>query len=338
MGESSSLDESIAEYQGKIDVALAAQRASGGETIKVADLFRLTKAMPDSTDMSSVILELNAVATASGVDFISIAPQAPVGRAGGFLAVPIKLTFEGSYYDLTDFLFRLRNLVIVRDGELESAGRLFTLDALDLHEGSLGFPQVQASITVSAYAYAPAPAVAPPATTPPATTTPAAGEDPPRRWARDRRWRGGTQPASRRRRKPSRRRCFSSSCRCSWGSSRGRGRRCTSPSSPSRRRRRRRSRRPRRPRPCRAHRRPAPGLLSPAGSRTASRSPRPGVTSCCPSAASPPAIRSPRPAEPRCPLPGRVSSPMRPSSRSTASRKTSSTAQRSRLPIQSFAS
>jgi len=179
MGESSSLDESIAEYQGKIDVALAAQRASGGETIKVADLFRLTKAMPDTTDMSSVILELNAVATASGVDFISIAPQAPVGREGGFQALPIKLTFEGSYYDLTDFLFRLRNLVIVRDGELESAGRLFTLDALDLHEGSLGFPQVQAAITISAYTYAPAPAVAPPATTPPATTTtPATGEDP----------------------------------------------------------------------------------------------------------------------------------------------------------------
>jgi Tfp pilus assembly protein PilO len=185
MAESSRLDESIAEYQGKVDVALAAQRASGGETIKVADLFRLTKAMPDTTDMSSVILELNAVATASGVDFISIAPQAPVAREGGFMATPIKLTFEGSYYDLTDFLFRLRNLVIVRDGELESAGRLFTLDALDLHEGSNGFPQVQAAITVSAYSYAPAPAAVAPGTTPPATTNPAAstttpapGQDP----------------------------------------------------------------------------------------------------------------------------------------------------------------
>lgn len=179
MDESSSLDGRIAEFQGKIDVALAAQRASGGEAIKVADLFRLTKAMPDTTDMSSVILELNAVATASGVDFISIAPQAPVAREGGFLAAPIKLTFEGSYYDLTDFLFRLRNLVIVRDGELESAGRLFTLDALDLHEGSLGFPQVQAAITVSAYSYSPAPAAAAPGTTPPATTTtPAPGQEP----------------------------------------------------------------------------------------------------------------------------------------------------------------
>jgi Tfp pilus assembly protein PilO len=179
MNESSTLDERIAEFQSKIDVALAAQRASGGEAIKVADLFRVTKAMPDTTDMSSVILELNAVATASGVEFISIAPQASVAGEGGFLAVPIKLTFEGSYYDLTDFLFRLRNLVIVRDGELESSGRLFTLDALDLHEGSLGFPQVQAAITLSAYSYSPAPAAVTPGTTPPATTTtPAPGEDP----------------------------------------------------------------------------------------------------------------------------------------------------------------
>ena len=180
MDESSKLDEEIAEFQGKVDVALAAQqRAAAGEAIKVADLFRLTKAMPDTTDISSVILELNAVATATGVDFISIAPQAPVAREGGFLASPIKLTFEGSYYDLTDFLFRLRNLVIVRDGELESAGRLFTLDALDLHEGSVGFPQVQAAITVSAYSYAPAPAAPAPGATPPAaTTTTPPGQDP----------------------------------------------------------------------------------------------------------------------------------------------------------------
>ena len=51
------------------------------------------------------------------------------------------LTFEGNYYDLTDFLFRLRNLVSVRDGVLEANGRLYTLDALDLAEGGDGFPR-----------------------------------------------------------------------------------------------------------------------------------------------------------------------------------------------------
>jgi Tfp pilus assembly protein PilO len=183
MDESSRLGDEITELQGKIDVALAAQRTPAGEKIKVADLFRLTKAMPDTTDMSSVILELNAVAKSAGVEFISIAPQAPVAGASGYQTVPIKLTFEGSYYDLTDFLFRVRNLVLVRDGELESAGRLFTLDGLDLHEGSQGFPQVQAAITLSAFTYAPAPPAAAPATAAPgattATTTPTApAEDP----------------------------------------------------------------------------------------------------------------------------------------------------------------
>ena len=57
--------------------------------------------------------------------------------------------------------------------------RELTVHRGHLHEGSLGFPQVQAAITISAYTYAPAPAVVPPATTPPATTTPhATGEDP----------------------------------------------------------------------------------------------------------------------------------------------------------------
>jgi Tfp pilus assembly protein PilO len=179
MDESSSLDERIAEFQGKVDVALAAQRqATPGESIKVADLFRLTKAMPESTDMAGVILELNSVAESSGVDFVSISPAAPVAAPAGYQSVPIKLTFEGNYYDLTDFLFRLRNLVVVRDGELEAAGRLFTLDALGLAEGPEGFPQIQAALTVSAYTYAPAPPAAAPGTTPPGTTTAPVAEDP----------------------------------------------------------------------------------------------------------------------------------------------------------------
>ncbi|MDQ3993888.1 MAG: hypothetical protein M3265_03740, partial [Actinomycetota bacterium] len=75
-------------------------------------------------------------------------------------------TFEGNYYDLTDFLYRMRNLVTVRDGVLEASGRLYTLDALDLHEAEDGFPQIQAVLTVSAYSFG---------TMPSPTATPAAG-------------------------------------------------------------------------------------------------------------------------------------------------------------------
>ena len=175
MDESSSLDERITEFRGKVDVALAAQRqGTPGGSIRVADLFRLTRAMPESIDMAGVILELNSVAERSGVDFVSISPAAPVAAPAGYQSVPIKLTFEGNYYDLTDFLFRMRNLVVVRDGELETAGRLFTLDGLDIVEGTGGFPQVQAGLTVSAYTFAPGAAPAPGATPAPAAATPPA--------------------------------------------------------------------------------------------------------------------------------------------------------------------
>jgi len=139
--------------------------------IRVADLFALAKAMPDAEDMPGVILEMNSVASAAGIEFISIAPQAPTTSATGYRVLPIALKFEGNYFDLTDFLFRLRNLVAVRDGRLAARGRLFTLDQLDFHEGAGGFPQIEAGLTVAAYVYG-----APPAAPAGGATTTASAE------------------------------------------------------------------------------------------------------------------------------------------------------------------
>ncbi|MGH3022590.1 MAG: type 4a pilus biogenesis protein PilO [Gaiellaceae bacterium] len=168
--EAGRLDEEIAKLETMYDVALAAQRQPQVEetTIRVADLFRVTKAMPDEEDMAGIILELNSVAVASGVDFVSITPSGATVRST-YSAIPINLTFEGNYYDLTDFLFRLRNLVSVRDGELEAEGRLFTLDSLNLTGGSEGFPRITAALTVTAYVYSTTPPEAP--AVPPTDTT-----------------------------------------------------------------------------------------------------------------------------------------------------------------------
>jgi hypothetical protein len=59
---------------------------------------------------------------------------------------------------------------------LDASGRLYTLDALDLHEApEQSFPKIEAVLTLSAYSYG---AVAEPATpgTPP-TTTPSGSTD-----------------------------------------------------------------------------------------------------------------------------------------------------------------
>jgi type IV pilus assembly protein PilO len=169
------LDVELAALQDQLVAARtpAAPATPAGPEIKIADLFRLSKALPEKDDMPGIILELNAIASASGVTFLAIQPQAPLAGAS-FYALPIMLTFDGNYYDLSDFLYRLRNLVTVKDGTLDADGRLYTLDALDLHESVKGFPQIEALLTITAYAFGQPPAIpgAPPAPAPvPATTS-----------------------------------------------------------------------------------------------------------------------------------------------------------------------
>jgi Tfp pilus assembly protein PilO len=177
--EASRLDEQITELETKVSNArLASRPENQGTAIKVADVFELSKAMPDASDMPGIILDLNSVATATGVSFVSISPKPPAPKTG-YAAIGIDLAFEGNYFDLTDFLFRLRNLVTVRDGKLSSSGRLFTLDTLAMKEGNDHFPFIHADLTVSAYSFGTPDAAATSSLVPPPPTTTAAVAPPP---------------------------------------------------------------------------------------------------------------------------------------------------------------
>jgi Pilus assembly protein, PilO len=137
----------------------------GQPKIRSADLFRLAKAMPGQADMSGVLLQLNQVAADTGITFQSIAPQNSV-PISGYQAVPIHLTFEGNFYNLVDFLYRLRNLVDVEHGQLNATGRLFAIDTLSFEEAQGGFPQISATLVVDAFVYGTlTPATATPTTT-----------------------------------------------------------------------------------------------------------------------------------------------------------------------------
>jgi Tfp pilus assembly protein PilO len=157
---------------------IATQQATQVEPIRVADLFRVSKAMPNTDDMPGVLLELNRIARETGIRFESITPQEP-SDVGGYQRRPIDLIFDGNFYELSDFLFRLRSLVRVRGGELEATGRLFTVNSLNFVESERAFPQIKATLNVSAFIYgtgqatpAPQPPGAPPAQ-PAAPATPA---------------------------------------------------------------------------------------------------------------------------------------------------------------------
>jgi len=170
-GKLANLKREAADVQEKIDVyhqqVAAAQSAP---KIEVADVYRLAKAMPSKTDMPDVVLELSQLARDTGIRFDSISPQ-PIAPIGSYSVLPISVTFQGNFYNLADFLYRLRSLVTVHAGRLDATGRLFAVDTLSFNESELKFPQIQATLVIDAFVYASAPAPVPPPEPPASGTT-----------------------------------------------------------------------------------------------------------------------------------------------------------------------
>jgi Tfp pilus assembly protein PilO len=180
--EAARLDEEIVVAQADLRDALAATAAQDDtQPITVADIFRLSTAMPATPDMPGILLELSRIAEETGIRFKSITPAAAI-TVGAYQVVPIDVAFDGSFYALSDFLFRLRTLVTVRRGELHATGRLFSVASVDFSESDRGFPLLAASLKLNAYVYgmSAAPSAVPPAVeTPPAATSTEGADIPP---------------------------------------------------------------------------------------------------------------------------------------------------------------
>ena len=114
------------------------------------------------------MLQLNQTASDSGIEFETIAPG-PAELQSGYQKIPIAVSFNGNYYALTDFLFRLRGLVSVRGGALGATGRLFAVQTIAFSAGPGGFPAITATLTINSFVYGTNVAGTP--TAPPATTT-----------------------------------------------------------------------------------------------------------------------------------------------------------------------
>ncbi len=180
------LDTEIVAIQQQIDAARAASLARPPAPTRIDRLFRLTKAMPDRTDMPGMLLELSRLASETGIEFDSITPTAPMAAGGTLQTVPVQLAFRGNFYELSDFLFRLRTLVAKSETGLDVSGRLYSVDGVDFAEGATS-SQLSARVTAKAFIYgtgagsttaaAPPPAATPPATgTTPTAATPARGD------------------------------------------------------------------------------------------------------------------------------------------------------------------
>jgi len=157
------------------------QEAQRLSKVQLADLFDLTRAMPDQLQIADVLVVLGRLADNSGVTFQSITP-APVVPLAGYQAKPMQVVLQGRFYDLMEFLYELRHLVDVRANQhgvtkLYATGRLFAINKINielLRQGDPNKPELTATIDLDAFVYgapAPLPGAAPVTTGTTGTTT-----------------------------------------------------------------------------------------------------------------------------------------------------------------------
>ena len=148
--------------------------------VRATDLYRLTKALPDTNDVSGIILDVNRLAVRNKLSFGSLTPSIPVPGTGT-LALPVTVTVQGRFASVSRFLGDLRKLVRVRGRLLDARGRLYSVSQVELGqpEGDT-FPRVKATVTFNAYAFSVPPLAAPgtPTPTPSSDGTVAAGVTP----------------------------------------------------------------------------------------------------------------------------------------------------------------
>lgn len=130
------------------------QAAAPAGAARVGDVLRLAKAMPSSADQPGLVLELDRLARSTGVKLGSITPREPVATTGSPTAIPVVVTAEGSYRQITRFVRRARELVRFSGGKVRARGRLFTVQAVELAESNAKkFPFIDATITMNAFVY-----------------------------------------------------------------------------------------------------------------------------------------------------------------------------------------
>ena len=75
-------------------------------------ILEYSKRIPEQAEIPTLVVQIEQVAEGAGVTQLLITPEAPTAPPGGgdFSVVPLTMSFEGNYENMTDFLLRLRNL------------------------------------------------------------------------------------------------------------------------------------------------------------------------------------------------------------------------------------
>jgi hypothetical protein len=195
------LDSELAAQQQRFERAEAtAAQARAARARYDADysaVVMLGKAVPEQDGLPSLLYQIDSSARDAKIDFSSITSAGGASQTGGTAAtapatggstpapatstavaptaMPLSFVFSGSFFDMEHMLDRVHRFVRPRGADLAIRGRLLSVDDIALAPASDGFPNVQATISASAYtmpaARTPDAAAATGTATPAATST-----------------------------------------------------------------------------------------------------------------------------------------------------------------------
>jgi Tfp pilus assembly protein PilO len=186
-GQVQTQEEALAQDRAEVAQGLAAQQAFPGE---YQQLVVLGKAAPQDAETASLLVQLNRIARDAHVRFQTFsltssseeaaapaeetaaasaeeggaatpsptevaASTMPIGASigpAGLAVMPYTLVFKGSFFHIADFIHGLDSMVKTKNARVDVTGRLITINGFTLGpEANKGFPELEASFTVTTY-------------------------------------------------------------------------------------------------------------------------------------------------------------------------------------------
>jgi Tfp pilus assembly protein PilO len=179
--EAAKARESLALHQSEVAQALAAKKSFPAA---YQQLVVLGKAVPADDETASLLVGLNRIARDAGVRFEKLtlsssgggseaatpppeegassssptelsASMLPLGATigpAGLAVMPYDLSFQGSFFQMADFIKGLDSLVKTANSAVDVTGRLITINGFSLSpDDSAGFPVLDAGFSVTTY-------------------------------------------------------------------------------------------------------------------------------------------------------------------------------------------
>ncbi|MHB0979762.1 MAG: type IV pilus inner membrane component PilO [Thermoleophilia bacterium] len=109
-------------------------------------LIELAKMVPQHTEIPSLLLQIQDLATESGIDFLTISPGAPKS-AGMYEVVDLNVQFEGTFFDVNDFMYRAEQMAA-------GPGRILAVKTVSLSPFGEDLAKASPRLTVAMTLYA----------------------------------------------------------------------------------------------------------------------------------------------------------------------------------------